>query len=163
MPWIWRMTLTISSRFGFESLQIVAVDLGGQLAFHAADGLFHVVFDGLRKSPDDAGNLLEFALHGGDQFVFVLVEDRRHCSFGFRSTKYSVLKKPVVSVPSSGRPTWLVHCGTSGKEQRMMRAWFATRMPSSGPVLGASVPRTQSAPSSRCGRNSEPMAPLKAR
>ena len=38
-----------------------------------------------------------------------------------------------------------------------MRAWFATRMPSVGPVLGASVPRTQSAPSSRCGRNSEPI------
>ena len=40
----------------------------------------------------------------------------RHCSFGFRSTKYSVLKKPVVSVPSSGRPTWLVVVVTSGNE-----------------------------------------------
>ncbi len=33
-------------------------------------------------------------------------------------------------------------------------------MPSVGPVLGASVPRTHSAPSSRCGRNSEPITPL---
>ncbi len=30
-------------------------------------------------------------------------------------------------------------------------------------MLGASVPRTQMAPSSRWGRNSEPMTPLKAR
>ena len=42
----------------------------------------------------------------------------------------------------------------------MTRAWFMTRVPSVGPVLGASVPRTQIAPSSRCGRNSEPMTPL---
>src|ERR1700691_390998 len=33
-------------------------------------------------------------------------------------------------------------------------------MPSVGPVLGARVPRTQIAPSSRCGRNSEPMLRL---
>ena len=43
-----------------------------------------------------------------------------------------------------------------------MRAWFIRRMPSVGPVLGASVPRTQMAPSSRCGRNSEPIMPLAA-
>ena len=35
-------------------------------------------------------------------------------------------------------------------------------MPVVGPVLGASVPRIQIAPSSRCGRNSEPTIPLKA-
>ena len=51
-------------------------------------------------------------------------------------------------------------CVTSGNEARMTRAWFITRAPSVGPVLGASVPRTQMAPSSRCGRNSEPMMPL---
>src|SRR5665213_4452851 len=39
----------------------------------------------------------------------------RQASFGFKSTKYSVLKKPVVSVPSSGRPTWLVATVTSGE------------------------------------------------
>ena len=81
----------------------------------------------------------------------------RHASLGLRSTKYSVLKKPVVSVPSSGRPTWLVVTVTSGNEASNTRAWSATRMPSVGPVLGASVPRTQMAPSSRCGRNSEPI------
>ena len=85
----------------------------------------------------------------------------RHWSLGLRSTKYSVLKKPVVSVPSSGRPNWLTTCVTSGNEARMMRAWFITRSPSVGPVLGASVARAQMAPSSRCGRNSEPIAPLR--
>ena len=36
------------------------------------------------------------------------------------------------------------------------------RMLSVGPVLGARVPRTQMAPSSRWGRNSEPMTPAEA-
>ena len=59
----------------FQKFQVIAVDLGGQLAFHSTDGLFHVVFDGLREAPDDAGNLVELAIHGGDQFVLVLVKD----------------------------------------------------------------------------------------
>ena len=37
-----------------QSLQIVAVDLGGQRAFYSTDRLFHVVFDGLRETPDHA-------------------------------------------------------------------------------------------------------------
>ena len=56
-------------------LQVVAIDLRGQLAFHAADRLFHVVLDGLGEAPDHAGNLLQLAVHGGDQFVLVLVKD----------------------------------------------------------------------------------------
>ena len=44
-----------------------------------------------------------------------------------------------------------------------MRAWFISAVPSVGPVLGASVPRTQMAPSSRCGRNSEPITSRSAR
>ncbi len=67
-----------------QNLQIIAVDLGGQLALHAADRLFHVVFDGLRKAPDDAGNFVEFAIHGGDQLVFILVKDRPPLFFGFQ-------------------------------------------------------------------------------
>ena len=59
----------------FQGPQIVAVDLDGELAFDAADGLFHVVGDGLGEVPDDAGDLFEFAIHGGDQLVLVLVED----------------------------------------------------------------------------------------
>src|ERR1035441_3220249 len=74
-----------------------------------------------------------------------------------------LLKKPVVSVPSSGRPTWLTTCVTSGNEASTTRAVSMTRCPSLGPVDGASVARAQMAPSSRCGRNSEPMTPLKSR
>ena len=85
----------------------------------------------------------------------------RHFSLGSRSTKYSVLKKPVVSVPSSGRPTWLTTSVTSGNAARMTRALSIVATPAVGPVLGASVPRTQMAPSSRWGRNSEPITPLK--
>ena len=76
MPLILRMMPTISSAFVFEDLQIIAINLRGEFALHAADGLFHVVFDGLGESPDDAGNFVEFALHGGDEFIFVFVENR---------------------------------------------------------------------------------------
>ena len=47
-----------------------------------------------------------------------------------------------------------------GTWRAMTRAWFMMRMPSVGPVLGASVPRAQIAPSSRCGRNSDPIVRL---
>ncbi len=46
------------------------------------------------------------------------MEDGAHCSFGFKSTKNSVLENSVVSVPSSGRPTWETTCVTSGKAGR---------------------------------------------
>src|ERR1019366_962581 len=46
----------------FENFQIVAVDLRGQRALPSAHRLFHVVFDGLGKTPDDPGNPVEFAL-----------------------------------------------------------------------------------------------------
>ena len=51
-------------------------------------------------------------------------------------------------------------CFTSGKLASTSLAFFAISMLAVGPVLGASVPRTQIAPSSRWGRNSEPMIPL---
>ncbi len=60
----------------------------------------------------------------------------RHCSLGLRSTKYSVLKKPVVSVPSSGRPVWLTTLVTSGKAESLSRASFMMRRLSVGPVRG---------------------------
>ena len=68
----------------FENFQIVAVDLRGQRAFHPAHRLFHIVFNGLRKTPDDTGNFVEFTLHGRDQFVFVLVKDRPPLLFRFQ-------------------------------------------------------------------------------
>ena len=67
----------------FQNFQIVAIDLGGEFAFDAADGFFHVVFNGLGESPEDAGNFVEFALHGGDEFFFIFVEDGTPFFFGF--------------------------------------------------------------------------------
>ena len=87
----------------------------------------------------------------------------RHCSLRFRSTKYSVLKNPAVSVPSSGRPVWLTTCVTSGNEAMTRRALLVKSMLAVGPSLGGRVPRTQMEPSSRWGRNSEPMGPPKER
>ena len=45
-------------------------------AFDAADRFFHVVGDRLREIPEHARNLLQLAVHGGDQLFFVLMEDR---------------------------------------------------------------------------------------
>ena len=75
MPGTVRSTPTISSPLASSVLQIVAIDLDGQLALDAADGFFHVVGDGLREIPERAGDLAERAIHGGDQRFLVLAED----------------------------------------------------------------------------------------
>ena len=59
-----------------ENVQVIAVDFCGQFALYPTDRLFHVVFYWLRKNPDDTGNFVQFATHGGDQFVLVLTKDR---------------------------------------------------------------------------------------
>ena len=74
-PRILLMMPTIWLPFASSNLQIIAVDLDRQLAFDAADRLLHVVGDGLGEVPDHARHLLQFAIHGADQLVFVLVED----------------------------------------------------------------------------------------
>jgi len=61
----------------------------------------------------------------------------RHWPLGFKSTKYSVLKKPAVSVPSSGRPVWLTTCVTSGKEAITRRALLVKSMLAVGLRWGA--------------------------
>ncbi len=58
----------------FEDAQVVAVDFGGELALYAADRFLHVVRDRLREVPDHARQLLQLAVHGGDDFIFVLVK-----------------------------------------------------------------------------------------
>ena len=68
------LRLNLFSRV-LQRAQVVAVKLDGQLAFHAGDGLFHVVGDGLRVVPDDAGKLFQLLVDGGDQRFLVLVED----------------------------------------------------------------------------------------
>ena len=79
--------LTIWSAFCFQNFQIVAIDFGGQFAFHAADRLLHVVLDGLGEVPDHPGNFFQFAIHGGDQFLLVLVKDGPPLFFGFQADK----------------------------------------------------------------------------
>src|SRR5580704_15428810 len=60
----------------------------------------------------------------------------RHCAFGLRPTKYSVLKNPVWSVPSSGRPVWLVQSVASGKEHSKILARFITDDTAKGEIDG---------------------------
>ena len=88
----------------FAESQIVAEQLDRVLAFDAGGGLFDVVLDVLREIEFDAG---EFGLQRGARVVgqILLVTSRRaRLSNGFSGTKNSALKKPVASVPSSGRP-----------------------------------------------------------
>ena len=146
-----------------EGLQVLSEQLERELALGPGDRLAHVVFDGLREIPERSGEFGDLAIHRGDQLLFVLMKHGRHCSFGFRSTKYSVLPNPPVSVPSSGRPTSETTLVTSGNEAKMSRACVVKRSPSVRLVLSARVPRAQIAPSSRWGRNSEPMIPLNAK
>jgi hypothetical protein len=74
---------------------------------------------GCEKFQIAPGIFVHLAVHGGDQFLFVLRWNTgRHWSFGFRSTKYSVLPNPPVSVPSSGRPTSDTTLVTSGKDAK---------------------------------------------
>ncbi len=83
--------------FLLQGFQVIAIDLGGEFALNAADGFFHVVFDGLGKSPEDAGNLVEFALHGGDQFFFVFVENRPPLISGFQiDEEFGIEKAGVI-------------------------------------------------------------------
>jgi hypothetical protein len=57
-----------------QQLQIIPVELDRQFAFDSADCLLHVVRDGLGKVPDHPRHLLQFAIHGANQLVFVLME-----------------------------------------------------------------------------------------
>ena len=75
MPSIWSALL-------LQQLQIIPVKLDRQFAFDAADRLLHVVGDGLGKVPYHPWHLLQFAIHGANQLVFVLVEGRPPLLFG---------------------------------------------------------------------------------
>ena len=76
MPWTPAHDADDFVAFCFKCLQVVAVDLDGQLALNPADRLLDVVGDGLGKVPDDARHLFQLAVHGADQLILVLVEDR---------------------------------------------------------------------------------------
>ena len=95
-------------------VQVVAVDLDRILALHAGGGLLDVVLDVLREIEVDAGELLRQRVgHVLGQLFLVDRRRARHRS-GFSGTKNSALKKPVASVPSSGRPCCETTDCTSG-------------------------------------------------
>src|SRR5262249_32222610 len=62
--------------FCLERLKILAIDLDGQRTLNSAYRFFQVVGNGLRKTPEDTWDFLHFTIHGSDQQVLVLMEDR---------------------------------------------------------------------------------------
>ena len=62
-------------RFGFEDLQVVSVDLCGELSLDPAHRLFHVVRYRLREVPGRSRDLLELATHGSNKFLLILVKN----------------------------------------------------------------------------------------
>ncbi len=79
-----------------------------------------------------------------------------HSARGLSGTENSAVLKPLTSVPSSGRPSWLTTVMTSGKEARISRDCLVRRAASLGEMDSGIVTRTQREPSSSLGRNSLP-------
>ena len=73
---------------------------------------------------------------------------------GRSGRKNSALKKPALSVPSSGRPCCEVAAMTSGNSSSTPR--FTVAFPSSRLIVPGMLARTQRLPSSSVGRNSAP-------
>jgi len=117
----------------------------------------------LGENPNDAGNLVQFALHGRDQFFFIFVEDMAATAPSAQVHKYSGVKEAGVIRPV----VWPPHLTCAFAEPRGRETKYDSRLIARGcPHLGqcwAQVCANPSAPSSRWGRNSEPMTPLKAR
>ena len=105
-PLILLMTETICVALFFERPQIIAIDLDGEFALDAADGLFNIVRDGLGEVPEDAGHLFELAVHGRDEFVFILLEDGAPFLFGLEVDKVFGVEK-ARSIGSIVRTTGL--------------------------------------------------------
>ena len=68
--------------FVFQGLEIFAVNLDGKLSLDAADGFLHVIGNGLGEAPDYTGDFSHFPIHGGDEFLFVLMESGPPLFFG---------------------------------------------------------------------------------
>ena len=71
-----RMTVNDLIRLRFERLKIVTVDFHRKRTLHAAHRFLQVVGNRLREAPDHSRNLFQFAIHGRDEPLFVLVKDR---------------------------------------------------------------------------------------
>ncbi len=117
---------------------------------------------GCEKFQRTPGNLASSSrVHRGDQLVFIFVEDGAPFFFGLEVDEIFGVEEAGGVGAVVGAADLAGDDGDFGKGgEDDARLVGMTRMPSVGPVLGASVPRTQMAPSSRCGRNSEPITPL---
>ena len=62
-------------RFILQSLEIVAIDYDCERTLYAADGLFQIVRDWLRETPENSRNLFQLTIHSRDQPIFVLMKD----------------------------------------------------------------------------------------
>ena len=114
MPGTVAMAFLISSADLAQRVEVGAVDLDRVLALHARRRFLDVVLDVLREGELDAREGLgQRLVHLGDQAV--LVEALAPLLEGRSGTKNSALKKPVESVPSSGRPCWEITVSASGK------------------------------------------------
>src|ERR1700722_713352 len=76
-----------------KCLQIVAINLDGQLAFYATYCFFHVVGDGLGEVPDDSRDLFQFLIHGCNEILLILVEGRSPLVFGFQTDVVLCIEK----------------------------------------------------------------------
>ncbi len=104
-------------RLFFQRAQVRAEDLHRQGALQPRLGFVHRVFGRLRVVEDDARETPP-ASSARPRSVPAWCGWRpaRTCrEYGFRPTKNSLLKKPVGSVPSSGRPSSLATVVTCGK------------------------------------------------
>ena len=88
---------------------------------------------------------------------------KRHSSWGLRSTRISMLLGPFGSVPSSGRPTWVITAFTSGYSSRVARTFCSMLLVLPRPDDWGRLMVSQMLPSSSLGRNSEPSSGASAR
>ena len=142
-----------------EVFQVGAEDFDGEFALHAADRFFHVVGDGLGEAPSHAGNFLHFVIHGLDQQFLVAVELRPPLIARLQIDEILGVEEARgigAVVGAADLRNHLRHFGKAGEDESRL---IHHAPPAVGPVLGASVPRAQMEPSSRCGRNSEPITP----
>src|SRR5579885_2348630 len=79
--------------FGFEGLEVVAINLDGQSPFDPAYRLLEIVGNRLRESPKNSGDFFQFVIHGGNQFLFILMKDWTPFFFGKQVYKKLRVKK----------------------------------------------------------------------
>jgi len=143
-PLIWPMMDTSGLPLSSRVLEVVAVDLTASSPFTpltASSTLSEMGWEKFQPTPGIFSNSRSMA---AIRSSLSCLKTGRHSPLGFEVDKVFVLKKPVVSVPSSGRPVWLYHLGHLGNALRRRRASFMTRRLSVGARGGrerANAPR----------------------